>query len=272
MIRATVFLILSCVIFSGCNRPDLVSAWRDHPIVINGKYTDFGNATAYYDEKEKVTLSLYNDNEFLYICLISRNRRMENQLLESGLMVWFDPEAGKNKGFGIRFPVGMQAMGMPLMEPGSAARARPESEEEAAAEDEKTRVKARMRERELEKRLEALVDLQEELEIITGPGKESRVKLSLEEAAKQGIEAKTGRENGYFVYGLKVPLVKNSKYQYAIAAKEGKPIGFGIEMAPMVEIEMPGEEPDKPGMHTDGMVAEGFRLWTTITLAQSNNQ
>ncbi len=272
-------LMLSSFVFSGCERPNFSSTWSDHAIVINGKYTDFGNATAYYDEKDKVTLSLYNDKDFLYICLISRNYKIESQLMESGFVAWFDPHGGKKKAMGIRFPLGMKAMGMSLVEGERSRKDWETKEDETGAEEEKDRAVARRRQRDFDRRLEAVEGLQEEMEIITGPDKAGHIKLSLDDAARQGIEAKIGRQNGYFVYELKVPLIKGSQHQYAIGAKRGRLIGLGMEIAgPDIDIpdkglghDKPSEEgsmPQRMGRGGDWL-PEGFQLWATVTLAGS---
>jgi hypothetical protein len=49
-----------------------------------------------------------------------------------------------------------------------------------------------------------------------------------------GIAVKTGNVEGYAVYELKVPLEKTADAPYAIEAKAGAVIGFGLE-SPKVE-------------------------------------
>lgn len=203
---------------------------------------------------------------------------MESQLMDSGFVAWFDPDGGKKKVMGIRFPLGMKTMGMSLMEDQGSRKDWETKEDETGAEDEKDRVIARRRQRDFDKRLEAVEGLQEEIEIITGTDKAGHIKLSLEDAAKQGIEAKTGRQNGYFVYELKVPLIKNNQHQYAIGAKKGRLIGLGMEIAgPDIGTPDKGTGRDKPseegsmpqrrGRGGDWM-PEGFQLWAMVTLAR----
>lgn len=220
-------LFLFCLISAGCGRLNFVSVWRDREVVIDGKFTDWQNSTVYYDENKRVVVSLLNDKEYIYICLISRNREIEAKLIESGFTAWFDPDGGKNKVFGIRFPVGMKRMGMSIED------------------------------KDLEKKLEVLEGLQDKMELMIGPGKPP-LGLSLDEARQQGIEAKIGREKGYFVYELKVPLEKSSRHPYAIEAKAGKPIGLGLEMQAAA---MEGKTPSMFGSSGD------FQLWAAVTLS-----
>src|SRR3954470_20467851 len=54
-----------------------------------------------------------------------------------------------------------------------------------------------------------------------------------------GIAVKTGNVEGYAVYELKVPLAKTADAPYAIEAKPGALIGFGIETP---KVEQPSHE------------------------------
>ena len=263
-------LVVSCILFSGCAKPNFMSAWKNHEIPINGKYTDFGNAMVYYDERSRVAINMFNDNEFLYICLISRNRNMEKQLMESGFVVWFDPENGKKKMIGIRFPIGMREMGMPLAED----EAEPNFKEgmDHPPEDDSANVKKDAGD--FEKHLEVIEGLQEEIEIMIG-AVNGNVKLSLNDAKKQGIEVKVGRQNGYFVYEIKMPLMKSAHRQYAIGAKPGKHIGMVLEMAGPGKsrmgrnggIEGGGRRTGPPDAGYDTAFGGSFKVWSTVTLS-----
>lgn len=255
-------LVLLCLTSFGCSKTILFSAWRDRPIKIDGKYTDWSKSTVYYDENTKVVLNLVNDADYLYICLISRNRAIETKIMESGLTIWFDHEGGQKKEFGIRFPIGLRRMGMSIddEEKRDISRDWQDQEDKSGLID---RERERFMDNNFNKRLENLEGLQERLEIVRGgvdlKGKNKRpklpaagvdkrdimkdkgiapgdirmnkpVELSLEEAGKFGIEAKVGRENDYFVYELKVPLTKSAEHIHAIEAKKGEPIGLGLEV------------------------------------------
>ncbi len=254
-------LVLLCLTFLGCRQSNLFSAWRERPIKIDGKYTDWNESTVYYDENAKAVLNLVNDTGYLYICLISRNRAIETKIMESGFIIWFDPDGGQKKVFGIRFPVGLRRMGMSIddEEKRDINRDWQNQEDKSGLID---RDKERLKDKNFNKRLEKLEGLQDRLEIVRGDadlkGKNKRpkppatgvdkrditkdkglapddmginkpIELSLEEAEKFGIEAKVGRENDYFVYELKVPLTKSVEHIHAIGAKKGEPIGLGLE-------------------------------------------
>ena len=161
------------------------------------------------------------------------------------------------------------------------------------------RGKERWRDKDFNKHLEQLEGLEDKLKIMQGPfdakhkekyskpplrdNKEGRPRegsfedkegpgkaLSLEEAAKFGVEAKVGRDNDYFVYELKLPLVKSVEHPYAIELKKNKPIGLGLE------ISMFGMGRRERGEGGGGMSSEMdfgmrpkeyFQLWAKVILA-----
>jgi len=287
---------LLCALLSGCGELRLYSDWREQPIIIDAKFADWGNAQSYYDEKTKVVINLLNDEDYLYICLITRNRQIETDLMETGFVAWFDPDSGNKKAFGIRFPTGLKSMGVSLEEEkGDMTRDWQDQEDKSGLID---REKERWRDKDFNKHLEQLEGLQDKLKIMQGPfdakDKEKHSKphlkknkegqpredslkdiegpgkaLSLEEAAKFGVEAKVGRENGYFVYELKVPLAKSAEHPYAIGVKKNKPIGLGLEIS-MFGMGRRGES-EGGGISSEmefGMRAkEYFRLWATVVPA-----
>lgn len=301
-------LILFCLTLFACRQSGLVSAWRNRPIKIDGKYTDWNGIAAYYDENTKVVLNLVNDADYLYICLISRNRAIETKIMESGFIVWFDPDAGQKKIFGIRFPIGLKRMGISIddEEKRDINRDWQNQEDKSGLID---RDKERLKDKNFNKRLEKLESLQYRLEIIKGnadlkgrnkhlkslasggktkdivkdksPAPEDMeinkpVELFLEEAEGFGIEARVGRENGYFVYELKVPLKKSAGHIYAIEAKKGKPIGLGLEVESL-GAHMLGDTMDDRMPPGEGRMSEDretmfgnpnrLKLWFSVVLS-----
>ncbi|HPT06653.1 MAG TPA: hypothetical protein PLO85_00685 [Candidatus Omnitrophota bacterium] len=249
------FIVVTVGLF-GCASPRLMSAWPRHEVQINGTYTGFGDALAYFDEKDKISVHLFNDSEFLYVCLITRNREIEERMVESGLVAWFDADGKRDKKFGIRFPIGLRAMGMTL----PRAKKSMESfwKDQMDIQDEIN--KAGDIDIPFDKQLVVLENLQDRLRIVGSayernkgdggarhPRKDTRgngplpptngdlpekvLELDYAGARAAGIEAKIGRQNNYFVYGLKVPLKKSAHHPYAIDIQRGIPIGFGLEFS-----------------------------------------
>jgi len=300
MKKNVIFCLLISIFFSGvlllsgCGEKKLISDWRDRQISIDGKYKDWGGAESYYDERAKVIINLVNDENYLYISIITRNREIEAKVMNSGLVVWFDPEGKNKKTFGIQFPTGLKDMGIALEEERDMTKDWRDQKDTSVLID---REKERAGDTSFNKKLELLEKLQDKLEIVKGdfdfkkkgkrpkpPVKEKakdkkgpNKEFTLEEAAKLGIEAKVGRENDYFVYELKVPLVKSAEHPYAIEVKKGKPVGLGLENSRFgMGRRSPnwGDDEDKapPGMDSPDsrssmFSSECFPLWATVTLS-----
>lgn len=280
-----VILFLVCLVLFGCGKTNLFSSWRDCEISVDGKYTDWSRAADYYDERAKVVVNLVNDADYLYVCLISRNRAIETKIMESGLTVWFDPDGAQEKVFGIRFPIGLRRMGMSIDDgekKRDMTRDWQDQEDKGGLID---RQKERLTDNNFNKRLEALEGLQDKLEIVRsnhqdkppvgkphdgGMRKNKPVELSLKEAGEFGIEAKVGRENDYFVYELKVPLVKSGKHLYAIGAKKNELIGLGLD-AENFSGSMDGQMYHGGGIHgSRGSMfgnPDSLNLWFSVSLS-----
>jgi hypothetical protein len=194
-------VILVCLASATCgcsSAIELSSAWRDREVVVDGSDSDWQGATTYI-KGSNLALGIRNDNDYLYTCVIMMDRQMQMQMMASGFTVWFDPEGGKNRAFGIHFPLGMQGQQPPTALGGRS------SPEEAQ---------------------KLIEQSQRELEII-GPEKEARERMPLMLA--QGIKAKLGNDEGFLVYELSVPLRKSADHPYAIGINGRQAVGIGFE-------------------------------------------
>lgn len=303
-ILSGVVIVLCGFFLAGCRSPELYSSWKNREIAIDGKYTDWDEAASYYNEEEKIVLNLANDVDYLYICLITRNRAIESRIMESSFIVWLDPAGEKNKVFGICFPTGLKAMGMSIdNQKRDPKKDWQDQEDKGSLID---REKENLRDKNFNQRLETLEGLQETLEILNAPidlanrkrrfvppggldkdkmptkaGPDQKPDslndwpkdLTLSEAKDLGIEARIGRQNDYFVYELKVPLIKSDKRPYAVGIQKGKPVSLGLEIGNASlnnsagRMSGPGNE---PGRFDGGSSFGGenkFRLWLSVVLS-----
>jgi len=121
-------------------------------------------------------------------------------MMMRGFTAWFDPDGGKEKTFGIRFPIGMIDTGM--MFSGRGRDGDPESMREDFS--------------------RSLVELE-----LIWPKEERRTRLPAANA--QGIAAAIGDPMDKLVYEIKVPLQKGEDLSYAIGISDGKHLGMGLE-------------------------------------------
>jgi hypothetical protein len=135
------------------------------------------------------------------------------------LIVWFDPSGGHKKHFGLKYPVGVppeEGQRRGGYGGGSGGMGRSPGGSNSGDPSAGNGGQSRSQEPEPVDRLE-----------IYGPQKDDAHSFVTESAP--GIAVKIGAVEGYLVYELKVPLTKTADTPYAIEAKPGASIGFGIE-------------------------------------------
>jgi hypothetical protein len=250
---------------------ELTSRWCDQEIDFDGPDEQWGPATI-YAQKQKVSLTVFNDDECVYMRLYTRDRGVQGPVLMSGFTVWFNPDGGKSKAVGIHFPLGMHGKGAPALS----------------------------RDRHGAQAMEYMTEEMNEMEIL-GPDEEPVRRMFLAEAASLGIDAGMDLVKGNLIYELKFPLVKNDEHPYAVGIEPeeitvSKMIGIGFETqkinrdemrknmgeegppgggmppggAPPEGGSMPpggGERPAGGGGMPSGSMPEGISLWAKITLA-----
>lgn len=250
----------SAILQVGCSTIELNSNWRDREIIVDGNNTEW-LGTMYYFEEENISVGLLNDENFMYICMIAEEPLMRAQVMRQGFTLWFDPDGGKEKTFGIKFPIGRQARGitreMREMEPD------PERFREA-----------------FEKSLA-------ELEIL-GPGEDVRKRIPVEEA--RGIEIDMEASSGMLVYELKVPLLFSDQHPYAVGAEAGDSIGIGLEIPKMDRKTIRRAMSERMGERMPGgggmggragrmgmrggrrqQMPSGLKVWVAVRLASDNS-
>lgn len=260
------------VIFSiACGEQKLNSNWLNREIVIDARSDDWLD-TLYYFESKMLSIGFFNDESDLYVCLLAEHPMLQAQVVSQGFTLWFDPGGGKEKSFGIKFPIGMQNMHeqMDFMRT-----------QESGPDREKMR--------------QAFEKSLADLEILRAGAVKQRIPV--DEA--KGIEIKVRNETGLFVYELKVPLKSDEEHPYAIGAKAGTEIGIGLEVPKIDRDEMRktmqertgggGMPPGGGGMPPGGMgemgggmgrrgggrrpqLPNGLDIWASLKLASAQSQ
>ena len=262
LIACAMGILLLCVV--GCEEQKLNSSWLDRDIVIDAKSDDWLD-TLYYFESEMVSLGFFNDESHLYVCMLAEHPILQAQVVGQGFTLWFDPEGGKEKIFGIKYPIGMGNMRR-QMDSINAQEGAPDREKMRQA---------------FEK---SLADLE-----ILGPSG-SQKRIPVEEA--KGIEIKVRNETGLFVYELKVPLKSGPEHPYAIGTNAGAAVGVGLvipetdrdEMRAAMQGEMGGRGEMPPGgmggmgggMGRRGSqrpkMPNGLDVWASLQLSLNQTQ
>lgn len=245
-------IFFSVILAAGCGSSlKLDSQWRDHEIAVDGQHEEWQGQMTYIEEEE-MSVGFFNDADYLYISMRTASREIQRRFMALGFTLWFDPDGGQGKEFGIRFPIGMIEMGMAMRQP-----------------DEQRDMEA-MREN-FEKSLANL-----ELHL---PGEDEPRLMRVTEA--KGIEVGVGDPRQQLIYEIKVPLQKDDAHPFAIEAREDKPIGVGFETAQIDRSEL-RKQPSPGGMEGGGglfggrrpmggrgrpQMPEQLKLWVSLNLA-----
>jgi hypothetical protein len=193
------FLILLAIVSGGCSSTaELSSSWNANQIVVDGHAADWGGHFFYLNDSH-VSLGLRNDQDFLYICLMSSEGQFRRQIMGLGLTVWLEPEHGKK--WGIHYPIGFAGQG----------ERRSFNRDEAGGERDTAQI---------------FGQLLQNLEIVES-GKDEHQQFSTIEVP--GISVKVGSSQGSVVYELKVPLKESSDHPYAVGAGPESTIKLALE-------------------------------------------
>jgi len=169
--------------------------WRQEPIVIDGEISEWQGRMTYV-ENGGVFVALRNDAEFVYFCLHSRDPQVNHQAVTRGLVVHLEPQGGDP--FGVRFPIGMIAMGAPVDGIGH-------------------------------QEFKALAEASLEMFELLGPGKADVQRFTVDSGT--GIEMAASVSRNELAYELKVPLRSGDAHPFALGVEPGSRIALVVETA-----------------------------------------
>jgi len=254
---ATLLLTISFQV--GCSSAvQLKSPWKETDLNIDGDHRDWQDALTFI-EKKNISLGMSNDEEFLYICLVTGDRMLQRQMMMMGFYLWIDADGGKEKRFGIHFPIGMVNRG-PMMG------RRPDGERPPD-------------------RAERLRQAQVELEIV-GPEEDARQRFGVGQVP--GIAIDLGTPDDLFVYEIKIPIQRTEEHPFAILSDGKNHVSIGFE-APRPDRERlrggPGRGPGpgggmrggRGGRHGGRMsggrppMPEPFEMWVAVELSEKSS-
>jgi len=227
----TLLLLSTAILTNGCKDIELNSSWRDRDIQIDGMQFDWENML-YNLGDEKVNIGIMNDDTCLYICLVPLDETTIRQAMMMGFTVWIESKREKDSKFGIRYPIGVKDIGIP------------------------------MRDRDQKQRPEEHWDIVDEslrkIQIIK-PDDNDTVDILAEN--QSGLEVRVGTRNERMVYELKIPLIYAENSPYAIGALPGDQVKIKFETGQFQRPEMkrPGGDRPKGGMPPCGGMTGGGR-------------
>jgi hypothetical protein len=203
-----VFLVLLTIFLTSCGPIELTSLWKTTDVAIDGRVDDWLGAL-YTIEKQPVFVGVRNDAENIYICLQVADPRAVAPVIRRGFIVWFDPSGGTGRVLGVKYPIGMSS------EEGEVNPEGPRDRGDAGRPP---------------------VINRDQVEIL-GPEKNAVQRLKKDEL--KGIEVALENRNGFFIYEIKIPMVKGPEAPVAVGVAPGKTVGITFE-TPDADRGMPG--------------------------------
>jgi hypothetical protein len=231
-----------------CREAQVRSIWRQWEIAVDGSRADWQGIDVYSFDDKQILLGITNDEESLYLLLVTSNRMLGMHALREGLTASFGLEGAKAANLSVGYAR------RPAMGPGDGGDPPAEGEkgEERRAPPGDPGSGMRRPNGDGEQMIRRALDSPPEQILIVSPDAGDTVRLSLEEAARRGIEERAGYKDGYFVLELKVPLKKDSAHPQAVGVSSVAPDQAG--KGDVVELNL--RIPKTKGM---SMPSGGFR-------------
>jgi hypothetical protein len=217
--QLTIIIFLLLTFSVGAGAPTLNSSWRSSSMTIADTNSVWPISAQYTIDDKPIIIGLQNDGSNLYLLLKAEDRDTQMMIMRGGLTVWLDSKGGKNKKFGIRYPVGMRRRQGPPTE----------GTERPMGDPEKMR--------------EQIASNMDSIEII-GPAENNRVKIPVKNDL--GLWAVRSSGEGPAGFEFIIPLKESNATPYAISADAVKIIGIGIEAG--AKMERPSGQDGPKGM------------------------
>ena len=215
------------VLVAGCAAIQIQSTWRPGP-ESRGPASGSTQALFSHLDLKDTFIAIQNDSSEIQVELRTTDREIARTIMHRGLTFWFDPTGGKERRFGIHYPVG------PRWNEASTAQGNEGGTVATAAPD--------------------LIELFE-------GGNDEPHRMTL--AAAGGIDVSTRMQGDTMYYVLRVPLREDLKHPFAVLALPGTSIGLGIDSSPRLrnspanKVETEGGGRDAGGRRRGGFGRRG---------------
>jgi hypothetical protein len=164
--------------------------------------------------------------------MATTDRQLQRKIMMFGMTVWIDPDAGKGKVFGIKYPTGRQfeERNWSFDNPEGQNRSRP---------------------------VMNFTQWPQEV-VIYEPGSKEGTLVTIIELTD--LRIKTGFAKNTLIYECRIPLHKNSSHLYALGITSQEKISIGIETGtPVIERPRTENPPQSEGMNSGGRGNGGMR-------------
>ena len=182
---------LSLISLIGCSSSEVIlSSAPESKIVVDGNHEDWNGKLKYFED-EQVALGFQNDEENLYLCLVSANKSSVMKMMTLGLTIWFEP-ANDEQIIGMQYPQKMDGTNLKNL---------------------MGKNKNKNGNSDFEMTISALMQNQGEI-VLVDENKEILYASPI--GSNDGYKIKVSGVNNQFVYEAKIPIGNNSQAQMPI--------------------------------------------------------
>ena len=223
----TIFSIAILSVSSAAKTHKVTSSWVDHEFSIDGNMKEWFKVESKYLSDQEASVSICNDEKFLYILFKTREAKWARAIKMTGLNLYINKNGKNKKDFFIRFKGGPNSAQLKAMAGGM--------NERGSGESRMSRMPADMR----KKYEQAMNDSTQTLICSINDNVNKVVPLD----GSEGPAAAFDTSNGFFVYEFKIPLEQGKDRYYGIGIEPGHKIAIGAEWGDMGDFRrrQPGE-------------------------------
>ena len=188
-----IILLVSLLLFDfiGCSSSELMlSSATSSKIVIDGNHEDWSGKLKYFKD-ERVAVGFQNDEENLYLCLVTSNKSSAVKILSLGLTIWFKPDNNEET-IGLQYPKRV---------------------DKVSSKNLMKKNRNQDRNTDFEMTVNALLQNQNEFLLVD---EDEEIIYASPISSNDGFEIKIGVVNQQFVYEAKIPIGNNSQAQMPI--------------------------------------------------------
>jgi hypothetical protein len=246
-------IVLPSATAQAADRAKILSEWPSSQTVVDGVNTEWSRVTT-ISKDVRLSIGVRNDDQHLFIALITSDSATSLRLLNEGLIVWIDSSGGTKKRFGIKYPIGREpgppsGSGRRDASSGRNSDDRRANEQQGPPPDQASGQPPDTEE--IWK--QALSDNRMLRGEILGPGKDAVREVVF--AAQRSIKAKLGRADGMVVYEMSIAI--GADRPNGLTLVPGAIIGIGVETPERKPPSASSGGRGGPGGNTEGSGGSG---------------
>jgi hypothetical protein len=97
--------VAAVVLLCACSRGTAPQGhYQSTPVVADGQVSDWPQPLRFTNPKHTLSFNVTNDTKNLYICVLTRDDRMQRRILRAGMDVFFDPGGKQDKSIDLSYP------------------------------------------------------------------------------------------------------------------------------------------------------------------------